>query len=331
MKAIHVLSLMFALTAAVSAQQATAPPAGTNPALEPAAVMAAATAAAEAGGTGLYKATMLVEPSLPTHTVYRPRDLKKWGGPRRLPIIVWGNGACANYGNRFRYFLTEITSHGYFAVAIGPIGPQYLEGNASLLPPGAPAAPPGPVPREQPSRWQQLIEALDWAIAQDADRSSPYYHKLDTKKIAVMGQSCGGLQAIMASADPRVTTSVIWNSGTFPDGQPVLIGAEATRANLKGFHAPVAYISGDGSDIAYKNTEADYELINQVPIFRAYEKGMGHTATYRTAHGGAYSRVAVHWLDWQLKGDREAAAWFRGVDCRLCTNPMWVVRKKGID
>jgi dienelactone hydrolase len=276
---------------------------------------------------------MVAEPSLPTHTVYRPRDLKAWGGKRRLPVIVWGNGACANYGNRFRYFLTEITSHGYFAVAIGPIGPQVLEGNASLPASDAPlsATPAGGTPRAQPSRWQQLIDAMDWAVAQNKDRGSPYFDKLDANKIAVMGQSCGGLQAILASADPRVTTSVIWNSGTFPDSQPVLVGAEASKESLKKFHAPVAYISGDPSDIAYVNSDDDYSRINQVPIFRGYEKGMGHTATYRTPNGGSYSAVAVAWLDWQLKGDAQAAAWFKGKNCRLCTDPMWVVRKKNLD
>ena len=108
------------------------------------------------------------------------------------------------------------------------------------------------------------------------------------------------------------------------------------RVEDKDFYDAIAKeykaISGDDVKfIAYKNTEADYALINHVPIFRAYEKGMGHTATYRTANGGAYSRVAVRWLDWQLKGDRDAASWFKGSDCRLCTNPMWVVRKKNID
>jgi pimeloyl-ACP methyl ester carboxylesterase len=51
---------------------------------------------------------------------------------------------------------------------------------------------------------------------QNADRSSPFYKKIDVSKVAVMGQSCGGLQAIAVSPDPRVTTSVIMNSGVLP-------------------------------------------------------------------------------------------------------------------
>jgi dienelactone hydrolase len=294
-------------------------------------VVAAATSAAEAGGTGPYKATMVAEPSLTTHTVYRPRDLAAWGANRKLPIVVWANGACVNVGNRFRYFLTEIASHGYFAVAIGPIGPQYLEGQSSMNAPGTPVrATPPPIARVQATKSEQLIDAMDWAVAQSKDRSSPYFGKIDTGRIAVMGQSCGGLQALVASADPRTTTSVIWNSGAFPPGAPALIGAEATKESLQKLHAPVAYFSGDTRDIAYVNTEDDYSRINQVPIFRAYQKGMGHIATYRTPNGGSYGQVAVAWLDWQLKGLPAAAAWFKGSACKLCKDPEWVVRKKRI-
>jgi hypothetical protein len=44
-------------------------------------------------GSGPYRAIMEVLPGLPTHTVYRPFELS---APGRLPVVVWGNGACAN-------------------------------------------------------------------------------------------------------------------------------------------------------------------------------------------------------------------------------------------
>jgi hypothetical protein len=88
-------------------------------------------------------------------------------------------------------------------------------------------------------------------------------------------------------------------------------------------HAPVLYMSGDESDIAYVNANDDFERINHIPVFRAYQMGIGH--------GGTFGKIALAWLDWQLKGDDEAAKMFKGIACGLCTDPEWVVSKKKID
>ncbi|MEO6339186.1 MAG: hypothetical protein ABIO39_04020, partial [Caulobacteraceae bacterium] len=77
-------------------------------------------------GSGPFKAIMEADPGLPGHTVYRPGSLAGMFG-QKLPIVVWGNGACVNAGNRFRWFLSEIASYGFLAVAIGPIGPASME------------------------------------------------------------------------------------------------------------------------------------------------------------------------------------------------------------
>ena len=41
----------------------------------------------EDGGTGPYKALMISEGSLPTHTIFRPSDLTLFGDDLKLPII----------------------------------------------------------------------------------------------------------------------------------------------------------------------------------------------------------------------------------------------------
>ena len=43
-------------------------------------------------GTGAFPAILEQDPSLATHTVYRPQDLSNVKG-ERLPIIAWGKGA----------------------------------------------------------------------------------------------------------------------------------------------------------------------------------------------------------------------------------------------
>ena len=279
-------------------------------------------------GSGQYKAVMTPAPGLATHTLYRPADLAAVSG--KLPIVAWAEGACANEGNRFRWFLSEIASHGYLILAIGPIGSPDKE----IWRPDAPQPTVGAAPLALPppqTHSAQLIDAINWAVAENDRAGGPYFHRLDTQKIAVMGMSCGGAQAIEASADPRVSTSVMWNSGLFP-GETTMGGGKAlTKDDLKLFHAPVAYVSGDESDVAYVNANDDFQRLNGVPAFRAYRKKTGHGGTYGEVNGGDFGKVAVAWLDWRLKGDSGAGKMFLGPACGLCANPEWVVKRKGFD
>jgi hypothetical protein len=292
-------------------------------------------------GTGPFKAIMEVDPTLAKHTVYRPNDMSTIGSAK-LPIMAWGNGACSDNGNSFRVFLTEIASHGYVIIASGPIGPASAQFPPTMAPkPGAAPAgarePAQPViargvTSTPPTTTAQLIEAIDWAIAENGRPGSRYYGKLDPTWIAVAGMSCGGVQAIEASVDPRIKTTIVANSGllTAPttmtgSGKPV------PKESLNLMHAPVLYMSGDESDIAFANANDDFEKINHIPVFRAYLKGVGHGGTYHDPDGGSFGKVALAWLDWQLKGDKKAAKMFRGDKCSLCADSQWITSKKKID
>lgn len=284
-------------------------------------------------GSGAFRAIMEVDPGLATHTLYHPADL---AGAGPLPIVAWGNGACWNVGNAFRWFLSDIASYGYLVIAVGPISPDPLPirmatpmaplpaSNAGAVAAGAAKLPP------PATHSAQLIDAINWAVAENDRADSRFFHRLDTHAIAVMGQSCGGVQAIEASADPRVRTSVIWNSGLFPQPTRMAGGQELTKANLKQLHAPIAYISGDDEDIAFANANDDYERIQNLPVLRAYGRGVTHGGTYNERNGGEFAGVAVGWLNWQLKGDTHARHLFVGAECGLCVNPHWVVRSKNL-
>jgi hypothetical protein len=69
---------------------------------------------------GPHAVTVEANPGLPTHTIYRPSDLSAFKGKNALPIVSWGNGACANAGTLFEVFLKQVASHGYLAISIGP-------------------------------------------------------------------------------------------------------------------------------------------------------------------------------------------------------------------
>jgi dienelactone hydrolase len=175
-----------------------------------------------------------------------------------------------------------------------------------------------------------LKAALDWAIAENDRKDSPYFHRLEPSKVAVMGQSCGGLQAIANAADPRVKTVIVWNSGVFPDGSGATRSMSgATKASLAGFHTPVAYINGGPHDAAYINAVDDIKHIENVPVFHGWIN-VGHGGTYNNPGGGRFAEVGVAWLDWRLNGDKRAARMFEGPSCTLCKDPVWHVEKKNM-
>jgi hypothetical protein len=59
---------------------------------------------------GPYEVTVEANPGLPTHTIYRPTDLRAFTGKNALPIVSWGNGACANAGTLLDFFLSQFSS-----------------------------------------------------------------------------------------------------------------------------------------------------------------------------------------------------------------------------
>lgn len=75
--------------------------------------------------------------------------------------------------------------------------------------------------------------------------------------------------------------------------------------------------------------EPSYAQLNSVPVFFD-SLDVGHGGTFAEPHGGAAARVAVDWLEWQLRQDAAAGITFLGRGCRLCTDPKWTVKKKRI-
>ncbi len=276
------------------------------------------TSTIEDGGTGPFKAILASDSTLATHTIFRPKDLNAFGTKQKLPIIAWGNGACANSPQGHLNFLSEVASHGFLVIAIGPTQSTAQMGRGGGMTRGG----------SRPSG--TLVNAIDWAIAQDSNKSSQYYNKIDVTKIAVSGMSCGGLQALEAAADPRVTTEVICNSGIIGAGGRGMAGMPSlTKEHLEKLHAPTLYILGGPTDMAYANGMDDVNRITQLPVFAA-NLDVGHGGTYMRPHGGEFAKVAVAWFEWQLKGDKEAAKMFTGNPCGLAEDSKWKVVKKNI-
>ena len=338
----------------------------------------------EEGGSGPYKAIMMEEASLTTHTIFRPQDISKFGKGNLLPVVVWGNGGCANSPSGHVNFLNEVASQGFLIVAIGPSNYQQIEaprpgqtgdvprmgqgggfpgggmpqggmppmgGMGGQRPQGAPQGGPqgggmprmgGGMPGGMGGGMPQmgggmgggmsmgdpagLKQALEWAIAQNADKNSPYYGKLDIDNIAAAGMSCGGLQALHMSDDARIKTIMVMNSGYFGTDESE---DKASLAKLK--QKSIIWILGGSTDIAWDNGNDDFKrMAGTMPACLVSLDGIGHGGTYMQPNGGDYAKVAGAWLKWWLKGDKEASTMFTGSEPGVSKMAGWSIERKNI-
>ena len=169
---------------------------------------------------------------------------------------------------------------------------------------------------------KQLLEAMDWITDQNAKAGSEYYHMVDLKHVAAMGQSCGGAQVLAVAHDPRLTTCMIFNSGI---GEMSMSGAD--KECLKNLHTPMLYINGGTADVAYPNAIGDYGRIEAQPVVKITTLD-GHHGTYYEAHAGAFAVVARNWLDWMLKGKTGASALFMNDEYEAMAYPEWSFERK---
>jgi hypothetical protein len=272
-------------------------------------------------GSGRFPAMKEEVASLPRHVVYRPKDLAALGSTK-LGVVAWGNGGCSDDGASSRFHLLEIASHGYLVIASG----QILSGPGAPPREPRPAAPQGQLPPPR-TKVSDLTEAVDWALAENTRAGSPYFGRIDTAQIAYSGWSCGGVQALQVASDPRVKTLVIHNSGVLNNGPTNMTGISVGKEVLQTLHTPVIYIEGGPTDIAYENGMDDFKRITQVPAAMA-NLPVGHGGTFNEPNGGAAASVAVSWLNWQLRGDAQAAKRFVGEDCGLCKDAQWSLQRK---
>jgi hypothetical protein len=262
----------------------------------------------EQGGRGDFPAIAQSRADLRTHTLYRPMLLPA----EPLPLLIWGNGGCSDNGLVHDKFLREVASHGYIVIALGYAWQPPLRSTPASQ-------------DKDPTDIAQMSQAMTWAAERTADPVDELYRHIDTRHIGVAGHSCGGLQAIKVSADSRISTSMIFDSGVYnqPGGRSKI---KVTKDELEKLHGPIAYFTGGPSDIAHPNASDDVKRIKNVSVFFGWLP-VGHGGTFSSPDGGDWADVAVHWLDWQLKGNPAAGRWFLGTDCDLCRDKRWTVEQ----
>lgn len=272
-------------------------------------------------------AVMESDPGLPESTVFRPQAISAASG--KLPILVFAEGGCRNIGNRSAPMMLRIAAQGYLVMVAGPPSPwsrsDTMRDDNEKPADGFPVY----------SHARQLREAVDWAARENKRRGSRYFGRLDLGKVASMGVSCGGLQALDHTvADPRVTNTLVIYSGLFPDGvTPGAVkfaGLKVRKADRSRIDHPILYLYGGEKDIAHPNAEDDYAFVKSSPAFAASLKASGHGDELGAPAGGRFGALIVDWLNWWFKGDSAAGRSFIGPDCAICADPAWTVKSKNL-
>lgn len=296
--------------------------------------------------TGEFPAVIASDASLPGFTIFRPENMAEAVsklGP--LPVVVFANGGCSVNTRDDENYNSEIASHGFVLIGIGDYNPISLEtyhelvyalgqevvkagedtvkaksikGLIESLQPGGKSKP------------EQITEGINWVQAQAVKQDGEYYKMFDVDKIAVMGSSCGGVQALSVSFDTRIKNLILKNSGNFRNRLTAQGGVTTSASILDEVKVPMLYMLGNETDVAYRNAVADFEAVNHVPIAFCSGSTFGHMGTVHEPYGGEMSRIVIAWLQYQFRGMKNYKEVFTNKEVQTKQYPIWTIKSKNI-
>ena len=314
----------------------------------------------EDGGTGPYKAIMVGDASCPAFTIYRPQKLEECG---KLPVILYGNGGCANTTVEIRFFLNELASYGYLAIGIGPYDDEdpnehwkrslsfmSPEGKKIILSNGEEVKPASP--EEMQKQMEAFQKMAQEALKAQAENPAAPVNFANATYARQLLEALDWLTD--QNADPKseyyhkLDLDKVAAMGQSCGGSQVLAVAHdprikscvilnsgigdmemqgATLANLENLHTPMFYLIGGPSDVAFPNAALDFQRIKEVPVVMMNTLD-GHLGTYYERSGGSYAVAVRKWLDWQFKGVEDNAPFFLDDDLLHREYPDWQVDRK---
>jgi len=228
----------------------------------------------------------------------------------KSPIVTWGNGTGAA-SDQYSSLLLQFASYGFTVIA------TTLQNTGS---------------------GREMDAAAHYLVKMDATRGSVFDGHLNVHRVAAVGHSQGATGAArVAIMDPTLISSLITFSipaakfaATNPDC-PVVSDCEENMALVR---QPTFLISTHGSEDSYiSSPSVDRAYFNEVKGRAALgiikESGgvkTDHTSIENAAIGGSPDEeiaYATAWLEFTLRGNREAAGAFTGAHPELTSNPDW--------
>ena len=184
-------------------------------------------------GPGPFTTTIIKNGGAGTSWVFYPMEIGRDGC--KHPIFNWGPGAGTGPAE-YTDHLNHLASHGFVIIS-------------------------------QPSSGNGTTEkaSLEWLIEQNDTMGSPFFQKLDTKKVVMGGHSMGALTTFAMADFAPLTHYILVCGGSF--GAPT--GADK-------IHGPTIILGGD-TDSGTPNFEDDYAAI-PTPVVFLIKSGTNHVA-----------------------------------------------------
>ena len=242
------------------------------------------------------------------YDLFYPSDYASVGF--KSPIITWGNGT-GDVPDMYSTLLLQFASYGFTVIA---------------------------TTRKNTGSGREIDAAAHYLVKMNATQGSLFSGHLNVHRVAAVGHSQGALGAArVAVMDPKLITTLITFSipaasldTTNPDC-PVVTDCEVNMASV---HQPAFLISTYGREDRFiSSPRVDRAYFSQV-------KGRAALGTIKTSGGvkvdhasiqnatdggnpGEEIAYATAWLEFTLRGNRQAARAFTGPHPELTSNPDW--------
>ena len=229
----------------------------------------------------IYAATGILETTCSNVIGFRCCYPKNMDG--QYPIIVWGNdakGSSADYIELCRH----LASWGF--VVIIP--------NSTLSGSG-----------------REILEALDYLIAQNGSVSSKFFGKLNPDKIGLGGHALGASAAINAASDSRITCVA-----------PI----SPAPASVSGVIGPMFLVAASHKS-TFSPEMVRHTIYSNSKVATIFGIIANAADTDFVSDGGKARGYLTAWFRYLLQNDDKARKAFLE-DCELCNNANWHVERK---